>query len=104
VRLWPVLVGEPHERDGILASPIILYDYPQIASESAGDFFDGTEIDEMLALRVLTLTDAEKDEARRTDPRARALVDRTEALSGEQLLKLHGILRDMRPVIDGASR
>ena len=51
----------------LLCSPIILYDYPQIAPESAGDFFDGTEMDEMLALRVLTLTDAEKQEMRQGD-------------------------------------
>src|SRR5262249_16826017 len=37
--LWPVMVGEEHERDAMLASPIILYDYPRIAPESAGDFF-----------------------------------------------------------------
>ena len=55
----------------MLCSPIILYDYPKIAPESAGDFFDGTEMDEMLTLRVLTLTDAEKQEMRNGDPRAR---------------------------------
>jgi hydrogenase maturation protease len=104
IRLWPVLAGDASQRNTVLASPIILSDYPQIAPESAGDFFDGTEIDEMLALRVLTMTDEEKDQARRTDPRARLLVDRTEALSDEQLLKLHGVLRGMRPVNDGASR
>ena len=44
----------------MLASPIILYDQPQIAPESAGNLFDSTEIDEILALRILTLTDEEK--------------------------------------------
>jgi hypothetical protein len=96
--LWPVMVGDAHERDAMLASPIILYDYPQIAPESAGDFFDGTEIDEMLALRVMTMTDEEKAQARRTDPRARALLDRTEGLSDEHLMRLHGVLRGLRPV------
>ncbi len=57
---WPVLVGEPGQRDTMLASPIILYDYPQIAPESPGALFDGTEIDEILTLRILTLTDEEK--------------------------------------------
>src|SRR5205823_3905833 len=61
--VWPVLVGEPDNRDTVLASPVILEDYPRVAPESPGDFCDGTEIDEMLALRVLTLTDAEKREA-----------------------------------------
>src|SRR6202042_2644445 len=52
--VWPVLIGEEGARDAVLASPIILYDYPQIAPESAGELFDGTEIDEILALRILT--------------------------------------------------
>ena len=69
---WPVLVGDAGERDTMLASPIILYDYPQIAPESAGDLFDGTEIDEILSLRILTLTDEEKREIRQSDDRARA--------------------------------
>ena len=63
----------------LLCSPIILYDYPQIAPESAGDFFDGTEMDEMLTLRVMTLTDEEKDEMRSGDDRVRNLLERTEA-------------------------
>ena len=55
----------------MLASPIILYDYPEIAPESAGDLFDGTEIDEILTLRILTMTDEEKREVRERDDRAR---------------------------------
>ena len=58
----------------MLCSPIILYDYPQSAPESEGDFFDGTEMDEMLTLRVLTLTDAEKQEMRAGDARAERAV------------------------------
>ena len=61
---WPVLLGSEGERDWVLSSPIILYDHPQIAPESQGTFFDGLEIDEMLALRVMTLTDQEKLEMR----------------------------------------
>ena len=71
VGVWPVLVGEEGDRDAMLASPIILYDHPQIAPESAGDFFDGTEIDEMLVLRILTMTDEREGEMRDGDPRAR---------------------------------
>jgi hypothetical protein len=95
---WPVLVGAEGERDTMLASPIILYDYPQIAPESPGDLFDGTEIDEILALRILTMTDAEKTEMRATDERARLMLDRTEALPIEQLQKLHGTLRELHRV------
>ena len=91
--LWPVLVGRPPDRSLLLASPILLSDYPSVAPESPRDLFDGTEIDEILSLRILTLTDAEKEEIRRGDPRARALLERTEGLSREDLLALHGTAR-----------
>jgi hypothetical protein len=96
VGAWPVLVGAEGERDTMLASPIILYDYPQIAPESPGDLFDGTEIDEILALRILTMTDDEKREMRSTDDRARKMLERTEALPMDHLMKLHGTLRELR--------
>ena len=80
--LWPVLVGEP---DTMLASPIILEDHPRIAPESPGDLFDGGEIDSCSSLNILSLTDAEKAEMRDTDPRAREILERTEALTEEQL-------------------
>ena len=48
VGCWPVLVGNDGDADAVLSSPIILPDYPQIAPESPGDLFDGTEIDEIL--------------------------------------------------------
>jgi hypothetical protein len=91
--LWPVLAGQAPARNLLLAAPIILPDYPAVAPESPGDLFDGTEIDEMLTLRVLTLTDAEKEEVRRGDERARRLLERTEALPAEQILALHGARR-----------
>lgn len=96
--VFPVLAGDAGDRSRMLCSPIILYDYPQIAPESAGDFFDGTEMDEMLALRVLTLTDEERAEMRRGDARAAAILARTETLPGEHLMKLHGAVRGLRPV------
>ena len=93
---WPVLVGDPEkdERDRMLSSPIILYDYPQIAPESAGPLFDGTEIDEILTLRIQTLTEREKLEMRNVEQQARQLLERTERLPRESLLKMHGTLRD----------
>jgi hydrogenase maturation protease len=94
---WPVLVGEAGECDTMLSSPITLYDYPQIAAESPGDFFDGTEIDELLVLRVLTLTEEEKQAAAAVDDRARALLERTQSLGADQVLGLHGAVRGMRP-------
>ncbi len=93
VGVWPVLVGTEGQADTMLASPIILYDYPQVAPESPGDFFDGTEIDEMLTLRILTLTDDEKRAMSAIDERARALLARTETLAREQMLGLHGTIR-----------
>ncbi|MGH7172823.1 MAG: hypothetical protein ACRELF_01095 [Gemmataceae bacterium] len=93
VGVWPVLVGAEGQTDTMLASPIILYDYPQVAPESPGDFFDGTEIDEMLTLRILTLTDDEKRAMASVDERARGLLERTETMSREQMLRLHGTIR-----------
>jgi hypothetical protein len=92
-RTWPVMIGEEGRRDVILVSPIILYDYPVIAPESPGDLFDGTEIDEILTLRTMTLTDEEKAEARATDERARKLMDRIDSMPPEMLDKLHGAIR-----------
>lgn len=95
IRTWPVLVGEPEQHDTMLSSPIIIYDYPTIAPESAGDLFDGTEIDEILSLRILTMTDAEKNEMRQSDSRARRLLERTESLNAEQFMQMHGTMRGL---------
>jgi hypothetical protein len=96
--VWPVLVGDAPCADRMLASPIILYDRPQVAPESIGDLFDGTEIDEILALRVLTMTDDEKREARVSDDRARQIVDRAERLGADDWARLHGILRSRKAI------
>ena len=98
VGAWPVLAGDEGQRDTMLSSPIILYDYPQIAAESAGDLFDGTEIDEILLLRIMTLTDEEKREIRSSDERARQILERTDNMPVEQFMKLHGAIRGLRPL------
>jgi hypothetical protein len=95
VGVWPVLAGEDGERGTMLCSPIILEDHPRIAPESPGDLFDGGEIDGLLVLNILALTDEEKREMRAADPRAREILERTEALSQEQLLRLHGTFREV---------
>jgi hydrogenase maturation protease len=100
LRTWPVLAGNEGERDAIISSPIILYDYPQIAPESPGALFDGTEIDEILSLRIMTLTDEEKEQMRQ-DERTREILERTEALTPEQFMKLHGVIRELRPISEG---
>jgi hypothetical protein len=96
VRTWPVLVGEQGDRRVMLSSPIILYDYPSVAPESAGDLYDCTEIDEILTLRTMALTEAEKQEARATDPRAAAIIDRVDTLPPQMMEKLHGTIRYLR--------
>jgi hypothetical protein len=97
-KTWPVLVGEEGDRSRMLSSPIILSDYPQIAPESPGDLFDGGEIDQLLILNILTLTDEEKEEMRATDPKAREILERCESLSPEQLMNLHGAIREFKMV------
>ena len=93
---WPVLVGEEGDTNMLLSSPIILSDYPQVAPESPGDLFDGGEIDQLLILNILTLTDQEKAEMRASDPRAREILERCESLSQKQLMNLHGAIREFR--------
>jgi hypothetical protein len=97
-RCWPVLAGrggpDAQTSDVVLAAPIILYDFPAVAPESAVAMFDATEIDEILTLRVLTLTDEEKAQARATDAQAAAIIDRCEQMSPEQLQRLHATMRD----------
>jgi hypothetical protein len=91
---WPVLVGERGDRSTMLAAPIILGDYPEIAPESPGDLFDSGEIDQMLVLNILAMTEQERRDMRDSDPRARAILERTEALSDEEIMRLNGAVRE----------
>jgi hypothetical protein len=93
-RCFPVLAGPPGEKDVVLVSPIILYDHPEIAEQSEGALYDSTEIDEILTLRVMTMTDEEKAQARATDPLAALIIDRCDSMSPEAMLNLHGVLRN----------
>jgi hypothetical protein len=104
-RCFPVLAGPAGAataatsntggRDNlILVSPIILYDHPEIAEQSKGALYDSTEIDEILTLRIMTMTDEEKAQARATDPLAAQIIDRCDAMSPEAMLDLHGVLRN----------
>ncbi|MGW2234002.1 hypothetical protein [Streptomyces sp. NPDC001759] len=105
---FPVLGGQPAESDSpagagavgrvLLASPIILPDHPQVAPESPGDLHDAGEIDEILTLRTMLLTDEEKREARATDPRAAAILDRVDTMPPEVFERLHGAIRSLSPV------
>jgi len=99
---FPVLIGDAGDDTTVLSSPIILYDRPEVADESPGDMCDATEIDEILALRVLTLTDEEKVEARSTDARAAAIIDRVDDFAPEIFERLHGAIRTLRPAAPSA--
>jgi hypothetical protein len=103
VGTWPVLAGPADCTDLMLSSPVILYDHPEVAPESAGDLFDATEIDEILTLRTLALTDAEKRQARATDSRAADLLDRLDDLPPEMLERMHGAIRYLRSAPAGAA-
>ncbi|HEY1620086.1 MAG TPA: hypothetical protein VGG25_20850 [Streptosporangiaceae bacterium] len=99
---WPVLAGPQDCRDLVLSSPVILYDHPEVAPESAGDLFDATEIDEILTLRTMALTDAEKREARAGDSRVAEMLDRLDDLPPEMLERMHGAIRYLRSAPAGA--
>ena len=93
-RCFPVLTGPPGTADMLLISPIILYDHPEVAEQSSTALYDCTEIDEILTLRVMTMTDEEKAQARATDPRAARIIDSCDAMSPQDMARLHGVLRD----------
>jgi hypothetical protein len=97
VGTWPVLAGAPGDRTEMLSAPIILEDHPRIAPESPGDMFDGGEIDQLLILNILAMSEAEKREMRDSDPRAREILERCSSLGAEELMSLHGTIRELRP-------
>jgi len=99
-RCWPVLAGPAGTGEVLLVSPIILEDHPALADESAGALFDSTEIDEILTLRILTMTEDEKSQARATDPRAAQIIDRSEGLSEQEMARMHGALRNPHALED----
>ncbi|MFD5337874.1 hypothetical protein [Streptomyces hawaiiensis] len=101
---FPVLGGEAGDAGRVLLSaPIILPDHPQVAPESPGDLHDAAEIDEILTLRTMLLTDEEKREARATDPRAAAILDRVDTMPQEVFERLHGAVRSLTPATPTAS-
>jgi hypothetical protein len=102
-RCWPVLAGPATQSEILLVTPIIVEDHAEVAPQSAGALFDSTEIDEILTLRVMTLTDEEKAEARATDPKAAEIIDRCDQMTPQQLQDLHGILRNPHGVVEPTS-
>ncbi|GAB2998916.1 hypothetical protein H7J11_25375 [Mycobacterium bourgelatii] len=100
-RCFPVLAGPPGTDDMLLVSPIILYDHPEVAEQSSTALYDCTEIDEILTLRVMTMTEEEKAQARATDPRAARIIDECDAMSPDAMARLHGVLRDPHALSPG---
>lgn len=100
--LWPILMGDPGSRDLVLCSPIILDDHPSVAPESAGDLFDATETLEILSLRIMTLAPEEREEAARGDERVRLLLERTEEMGPQNLMRLHGAQRPAVATAEGS--
>jgi hypothetical protein len=94
VNTFPVLVGR--DDTAILGAAIMLPDHPQIAPESRGSLFDGTEIEEALLLHVQALSDAERAEIEAHDPVVREMVARAAEATPGEIGNLHGrvTLRD----------
>jgi hypothetical protein len=94
VNTWPVLATDDDRT--VLGAAVVLPDHPQLAPESRGSLFDGTEIEEALLLHVHSLSDAERAEIERGDPAVQAMVERAAAATPDDLLRLHGrvTLRD----------
>jgi hypothetical protein len=95
VNTFPVLATA--EDDTLLGATIVLPDHPQIAPESKGPLFDGTEIEEALLLHVHTLSEPEREAIAGGDPAVRAMVERAVATTPEEMLRLHGRLEMRDP-------
>jgi len=94
VNTYPILATP--EDDVLVGAAIVLPDHPQLAPESRGNLFDGTEIEEALVLHVMALSADEREQIAAGDPAIRELVARTVAATPEDLVRLHGrtVLRD----------
>jgi hypothetical protein len=98
VNTFPVL-ATPND-DAVLGAAIVLPDHPQIAPESRGSLFDGTEIEEALLLHVQVLSDGEREEIARQDPTVREMIERAQAATPEDIAALHGRVQLRDPQTD----
>lgn len=100
VNTFPVLATDAD--DAVLGAAIVLPDHPQLAPQSRGNMFDGTEIEEALLLHVHALPDMEREAITEQDPAVRAMVERAAATTAEDLFDLHGVMHPTPPgVFDG---
>jgi hypothetical protein len=88
VNTYPVLASA--EDDVIIGAAIALPDHPGLAPESLGGLFDSTEIEEALLLHVLVLSDEERAAIEAGDPTVRAMIERAETATPDDILTLHG--------------
>ena len=95
INSWPVL-ARPDDR-AVLGAAIVLPDHPQLASQSHGSLFDGTEIEEALLLHVQALSDGERDSIAEHDPVVREMIERAAAATPEDLFRLHGVMQPSEP-------
>ena len=93
IGVFPVLIGDKFKQNNVLASPIILYDFPEASEKSFDNFFDGLEIDELMILNIMALTDEEKRQIAETDERTRQIIEKINSATPEDLLRLHASLR-----------
>jgi hypothetical protein len=96
INSYPVLATP--EDDAVLGAAIVLPDHPQVAPESAGNLFDGTEIEEALLLHIQALSESEREDIIQQDPAVRQMIERAAAATPEDLKRLHGrvTMRDPR--------
>ena len=92
VNAYPVL-ATPAD-DAVLGAAIVLPDHPQLAPESRGNLFDNTEIEEALVLHLHALSDQEREQAAAHDEAVRAMLERALAATPEEIIDLHGGLKD----------
>ncbi len=95
VNTYPVL-ATPAD-DAVLGAAIVLPDHPQLAPESRGNLFDNTEIEEALVLHVQSLSDSEREQAAAQDPAVREMLERAMAVTPEEIVSLHGGLKEVAP-------
>jgi hypothetical protein len=88
VNTYPVLASEAD--DVIVGAAIVLPDHPRLAPESLGSLFDATEIEEALMLHVKVLSDEERAAIDQGDATVRAMIERAESASSDEMLALHG--------------
>lgn len=100
VNTWPVLASPAD--DAVLGAAILLPDHPAIAPESRVNTFDNTEIEEALLLHVQTLSDSEREAIESAgDPVVDEMIERARAIAPEEMLALHGVMREPAPARAG---